>query len=256
MTKALVKCNIDEADTMQTGAGIQDENVCVTDNLLHSQFKIPDCGVKCLKDLEARDIYKILMFSEVTELKSKTYWCTKFDDKVIEFDKWFTCLFVSKLTPRKCIDFNWRIFHGQVNTEQKLQKMGFSDGYCKICKLEKENVEHLLLECSETYMVWGQIKNMVCMVRKNDYTWSKFTRLIGYLDSSIESQICNMILSITRWIIWKRRCSIKYEKEIISQLNLLKHVKHEIMQHTKVLMNCKIDMKVKFQLQELIGHFS
>ena len=80
--------------------------------ILNSKFYVPMTGIKKLIDLTSGDMYKIFMFTELTACKATTYWTKKIPDINIDFDKWYLCNFMNKLTPRKCLDFNWRIFHG------------------------------------------------------------------------------------------------------------------------------------------------
>ena len=57
------------------------------------------------------------------------------------------CLLNCQITLRKCVVFNWRILHGQVNTESCLAKMKFSNGICRLCNIDLENLDHLLFDC-------------------------------------------------------------------------------------------------------------
>ena len=62
-----------------------------------------------------------------------------------------------------------------------------------------------------------------------------------------------MILSITRWVIWKRRCSIKYGG--LLNLSLAKfELKNTIFKHIQVLLYAKtnISHNVKQQLMHLL----
>ena len=73
---------------------------------------------------------------------------------------WFDCNFVNDLVPRKCKDFNWKIFHGQVNTETRLEKMNMSNGMCVVCENGKENLEHLLIDCRHVYSIWDAVERL------------------------------------------------------------------------------------------------
>ena len=79
-------------------------------------------------------MYTILMFTNAVKSKSIDYWLHKYPEVNIDFDKWFKMNNMQKLGQRKSLDFNWRIFHGHVNTEIKLEKMKLSDGYWKYSK--------------------------------------------------------------------------------------------------------------------------
>ena len=108
--------------------------------MLEMEFKIPNAGTKSLSDLTSGDVYNILLLNRKTELKSKEYWNRKFINMNIDWEDWFSQNFVNRYIPRKCKDFNWKVFHGHVNTETRLLKMKFSDGICKLCHTGDENL--------------------------------------------------------------------------------------------------------------------
>ena len=93
-----------------------------------------------LYQLTAKDIYNIFVKGRRPESKSEVYWQRKFPEHELDFSLWYQEMFCNKLCERKALDFNWKLFHGQVNAETKLKAMGFSDGFCKICKIEQENL--------------------------------------------------------------------------------------------------------------------
>ena len=93
--------------------------------MLEMEFKIPNAGTKSLSDLTSRDVYNILLLNRKTEIKSKEYWNRKFINMNIDWEDWFSQNFVNRYIPRKCKDFNWKVFHGHVNTETRLKKWSF-----------------------------------------------------------------------------------------------------------------------------------
>ena len=48
-----------------------------------------------------------------------------------------------------------------------------------------------------------------------------------------------MILSVTRWLIWKRRCTYKYDDTYINVSDLEKWIQKEIINHMNTLMLMK-----------------
>ncbi len=205
--------------------------------ILEKQFKIPGENCKSLTDLESKDIYDILAFSEIPIIKSKEYWTKKLSNN-IDFDKWFICNFQNMLTPRSVLDFNWRLFHGQITTENKLKNMNLSDGKCCLCHKEGENVEHILYDCTDTIQCWNHVKNIIDRFTGDDLRLDKTVVLSGYLMMGNIFNVINMVLSITRWIIWKRRCIMKYENEHISITELVKWIHKEISDHVQILNIC------------------
>lgn len=203
------------------------------------EFVVPNVGVKTLVNLTSSDMYKIFMFSEPYTCRSVNYWQSKFDNVNIDFNKWFACMFMNTMIPRKSVDFNWKIFHGQVNTENKLKAMHFSTGVCVLCKCQEENLEHLLIDCEQVYKAWQEVEYTLRYIADVTETYFEFTRfnmMVGYLKSGYQYEIMNVILSITRWIIWKRRCIEKYEKSKISLYEMISWIKREIYGHIDILL--------------------
>ena len=188
-------------------------------DLLKTKFQIPRKNMKCLKDLTAKDIYRILTLDKTPEIKSKEYWQNKLNNDEIDFDCWFRNNFENKLTERKCLDFNWRIFHGQVMTENKLQHMKLSNGKRKLCK-KGENLDHILMLCNGIDQVWKMIQSITDKLYTNRIKIDKQIITCGTLKSECEE--LDMILSMCRWIIWKRRCKMKYELEFVAISDLLR----------------------------------
>ena len=87
-------------------------------DVLERKFRIG----KSLVDLSAKDMYIILMFTNDIKPKSIDYWLHKYPEVNIDFDQWLKMINMQKLMQRKSLDFDWRIFHGYINTEIKLKK--------------------------------------------------------------------------------------------------------------------------------------
>ena len=165
---------------------------------------------KHIYDLTTKDIYSILIQGRTYEKKSEKYWTQKFCHINIDFPVLYSKLFVSKLIPRCVLDFNWRIFNGQVLTEKKLLLMKLSNGLCSCCHLENEDLTHLFVECSYFKPVWAQVEYILSDIESIDL--QPFHHIFGFLSDDYHTGVINMILSIARWCIWKRRCTVKYEK--------------------------------------------
>ena len=149
-------------------------------DVLERKFRIPGGREKSLVDLSAKDMYTILMFTNDIKPKSIDYWLHKYPEVNIDFDQWFKMINMQKLGQRKSLDFNWRIFHGHINTEIKLEKMKLSDGYCKLCNTAKENLDHILIKCSHIPDVWVRIKQIVYFLGETDYM-TDFNKIDNWL---------------------------------------------------------------------------
>ena len=96
-----------------------------------------------------------------------------------------------RLTQRKCLDFNWRIFHGQVMIENKLRHMKLSNGKCTLWKKEGENVEHILMLCNGINQIWKMIQVVIDKIYESNIKINKQT-------------IMCEILNIEGWV-WRNR---------------------------------------------------
>jgi hypothetical protein len=117
--------------------------------------------------------------------------------------------------------------------------MNFSDGLCTICKVGQENVDHLLLFCQDTKPVWTNIENIIARFLDKDFKLSYKNIICGILEQTFEADLLNLILSITRYIIWKRRNRAKYENSIISAKSCNIWINTEIKYHIRTLLCSK-----------------
>ena len=169
------------------------------------------------------------------EIKSKEYWSKKICDVDINWKEWFSHNFVNILIPRKCKDFNWKIFRGQLNTELRLKKMKYSNGICKICEDAEENTDHLISKCPEVNVMWKCIKDVIHNCITSEYAITDFHK-IAYMDEKLkDAALINMLLTICRWTIWKRRNINKYDGKHLKQIESIALLKSEIKKHVLVL---------------------
>ena len=110
-----------------------------------------------------------------------------------------------------------------------------SDGICTLGKNAGENVEHI---CGDNYKVWKMIQSFIDEIC-DDVLIDRNVILSGVLKRDDIHDIVNMVLSITRWIIWKRRCITKYENEYIDVIQLQIWICKELIEHCQVIRNPK-----------------
>ena len=122
---------------------------------------------------------------------------------------------------------------------------------CLFC-YDREDLTHLLTTCSYVQYVWKEIDNIIRIIQGCDCTIGQFQRIFGYLDDSVKSEICNILLSITRWLIWKRKCLFKKESEFISQIQLFKWIFNDFKSHLKMLLKCK-DSRLKNEIENFFA---
>ena len=225
---------------------------CVKESILNERFEVPGGLVKTLRKLSTCDIYNILLLNTVAKIKSKQYWIEKnqFWDKIgfgkkteIDFEAWFNNNFNNRLNPRKCNDFNWKIFHGVVMTEKRLSKMNLSDGICLLCSDKPENIEHLLFECISLGNIWYKIEKLLETIINKTFEVNQKFVLIGELEKSTENDFINMMLSIIRFTIWKRRNCWKFEKSYMPDTLCYNWIVNEINSHCEMLKKTKLTKK-------------
>ena len=204
--------------------------------LLNNYYKVPDIGMKPLKDLTSRELYNIFNLGNIPEISSKRYWARKFDNDDIDWENWFQVNTINPFLPRSVKDYNYKIIFNLVNTETKLLLMKFSNGKCANCKLHNENLEHLLFSCCNVSPIWSFAKRIL------DKTWpgvsiTKIEAISGsWIDgASDENLILNMVYGIIRFHIWKIRNRIKYDKEEVSISKSIGILKWELLRHLEIL---------------------
>ena len=189
-------------------------------------FQIPGGGQKPLCTLSAKGIYKILLNSTDMGVRSKEYWSDKFRDftAIIDWEIWFHVNFINVCMPRKCRDFNWKLFHGCINTEMRLKQMTFSNGICKMCGIHDENVEHLLYTCSKLSGIWeDRAIHQQCVWFKSNTEqafsfgwnlnqwWNECYSECCYLHNSFRNLEKKKCVSVWKHLCWLTVAKIRYE---------------------------------------------
>ena len=201
------------------------------------KYNVPDKDTPVdIFNLTTKDIYLILIWGKVHERKSEVYWQNKFRDVPIDFTLLYKCLFTSKIIPRKALDFNFRIMNGQVLMERYLVKMKLSDGKCKCCDAIDADVLHLFLFCPYFESIWSFVKLILSKIGYAQI--SPFNQVFGFLDTNRKHDTANMIVSLARWISWKRHCDIKRGNEIRTDCVKMQYVLC-LKDHINTLFHCK-----------------
>ena len=211
---------------------------CDTPNFENLKYRIP--GKKepvGVFHLETKDIYSVLVEGGIHQRKSETYWQSKFTNVQIDFSMIYKCLFVSKIIQRDALDFNFRIFNGQVLMEKYLVKMKLSDGRCKICGAINADVMHLFLNCSYFDEFWTFVLSILCKIGYKIVL--PFNRIFGFLSSNNVHEVANMMLSWSRWLIWKRHCDIKKNNEL-TFMYVKDQFIYSMRQHITTLIGCHL----------------
>ena len=217
------------------------------------QFRIPLKGNKQLHILTSKGLYNILLYNKITPLNCKRYWFEMFPDIKEVWENVFVINTCNSFIPRNIIDFNWKLIHGVINTESRLKRMNLSNGKCKICYGD-ENIVHLLVECRDVKDIWNMFQSILKKSVFNELEICTQHKLIGMLDETNEDYlIVNMIFSIVRWILWKRRNIAKFENKILTYYELKSFVISNISVHIDTLLKSKgIKCSCKNKLQKVL----
>ena len=203
------------------------------EDILNFKYVVPGYGEKPLADLTSKDIYNIFLLKDMPEMKCFNYWKNKLDDENIDWDTWISMNITNQSTPKNCLDFNWKLLHGLVNTEKKLKTMKLSNGICKMCNSNSsEDLTHLLCECEHAKIIWNNLQNVfdkwgVGLQIDKSHIISGFRPI----NLTQEANFINTILSITRFHIWKIRNKVKYGQENITIHENINSFKYYLTQH-------------------------
>ena len=144
--------------------------------------------------------------------------------------------------------------------------MGKSDGVCKVCRTQDETLIHLFYECNNGNICWSSVENILFMIIGKPILLDLKTVIFGIpsenevLDKH-EIDCCNLMLTYTKWIIWKHRNNVRYNNtpiqhghdisnqmvnECKNNVHLLKSSKkfHKIHVKTKLLLQNILDFQV------------
>ena len=142
--------------------------------------------------------------------------------------------------------------------ESKLRRMNCSDGICKVCHLETENLEHMLMSCLYRRKIWKLVENVIQCSFGNNYNISKLEALCGILPEDLQNNdisIINMILGMTRYHLYLMRNIMKKEEKYVSFTECYIRLRYYITSHIKLLLISKYTVQdVKDKLNEVLNH--
>ena len=84
---------------------------------------------------------------------------------------------------------------------------------------ELENAEHLIYKCHNSAQIWKRVENLISYVEQNRLTISSQHALTGFWQEEARDELLlkNVVISITRYHLWKIRNSIKYDAKLIDR---------------------------------------
>ena len=208
-------------------------------NTCRNYFNIKD--VYCLyngqgklienKEFTLKSIQIALNSSNKVSPNCEMKWDIHFDTH-LEWNKIWK-KFYFNYASRKSNQLNWKIIHNIVYTEEKLQKMGRSDGKCHFCKTNSETLKHLFFGCDPINKLFGKIFhtiNAFFTLENTETIYFNERHVIfgGYARNKRDCAIINTILNTVKWTIWKIRNIVKYQKKDFTSQLLTNAIKMEL----------------------------
>ena len=220
------------------------ENTLVNGNkksILDQIIKVPEFGEKKIGELTSKDIYLVLQSNNPHPVTSTNYWETKYNIYDMNWNEYYNLNLTNNFLPRKCKDFNFKLFHGRVNTCARLKIMNLSSDICNICHSNIEDLEHLIFRCEHSKQIWSIVDNILSSSLEEQFQLNMIKSLLGVRQDALNNydhkilKFINMILSITRFHIWKVRCSVKYGNEQMSLQKSKGQLKYSLSSHLFLL---------------------
>ena len=210
-------------------------------NNLHSKFKwsvntdeqIYVNGRVIIKNekLDNKKIKAVLLQNNPAP-KAEIKWENKLNQNLNWESIWYNIK--SLRTNRKAKQLQWKFIHRVIFTEKKLAQMKQSNGLCKICQSEEEDIIHLFCQCEHTKVIWENIGEKIN--DKYNITLTQENKLFGINDNKEpQRSITNSIIFITKWYIWKARCNLRYSDINPEAETILNQINKNIEQNTPLI---------------------
>ena len=164
-----------------------------------------------LKKLKQKDLFFKCLYPHPPP-SCKFYWENIFQENLNV--KFMFAQLPNPLCNKKVSDFHWKTLHHAIYSEVRLKQMKRSDGKCKSCGKD-ETVCHMLFECDFINPVWNYIENFLTALCNEQFTITLKNVIFGMQENVIKDNtkrtIGNFFIMCSKWCIWKRRNSIRYE---------------------------------------------
>ena len=187
-----------------------------------------------IQTIKTKEIYECFINAMTVKSKAEHEWELQFG-KEMNFSNIFSQLDgLSKIIQdRKVNDFNWKCIQKAIWTEQKLSRIGLSNGSCSKCAVETEDLEHLLFLCECIDGVWDEVQTMLnkvdeCKVKIDFETIMFGTEKNEVLKDKQSNVIKNYLIGEAKWLIWKSRNACKYDGQWESAADIIQRLKGQI----------------------------
>ena len=123
-----------------------------------------------------------------------------------------------------------------------------SDGLCKLCECDSEDLMHVLCDCETIKEFWKFVIDLNNVNNNNNrYKYVENDVMSGCLNANVgmnEKQIVNFSILNATWIVWKRRCCIKFENYWINNQQTKKWLVASLKFQKQILM-CSRNKKIQ-----------
>ena len=222
------------------GNGLENAN---KNDILNFLMKVPGKESKLLKDLTSKEMYEIFLNHEKPEIMAKGYWGNHaFPGHDFNWEEWSKNNFTNGLMPRKCLDHNFKLYHGYLSTESRLRRMRYSNGNCVTCfkngVTAYESVQHMYMECGFRPKIWKLLEKAIQKVIGPHFIISRLEILAGFFNGNFnenERQIVNVLITMCRYQIWLNRNAAKYQSKFLTFGESYLKLKYYICNHIETL---------------------
>ena len=190
--------------------------------------------VVTFEDIKLKNIEKILNKTIIPKCQEK--WENIYQNNIQWNLVWDS---ISKMKVKNKIqEFQWKCVHNILYTEDKLCKIGLSNGLCNLCKNHKENQQHLFFHCTKVKTTLKLLEDIIENVLQLNGTLqiNQQTITLGYLkEPQTQRNVVNILICIYKWVIWKTRNKIKYEDLKITDFSIKNAFKNEMKSNFSLL---------------------
>ena len=129
------------------------------------------------------------------------------------------------------------MLHNIIYSEYRLQKMGKSNGQCHFCKNEIESLMHLSYRCHKIKHVLDELKHIFNSIFEKNIVLVEENLIIGVYEGEITENLLlmNLVICILKWVIWKTRNYIKYNKSTYREAIVITNLKNELRSNIQMM---------------------
>jgi hypothetical protein len=115
--------------------------------------------------------------------------------------------------------------------------MGKSNGQCHFCKNEIESLMHLFYRCHKIKHVLDELKHIFNIIFEKNIVLVEENLIIGVYEGEITEDLLlvNLVICILKWVTWKTRNYIKYNKSIYRGAIVITNLKNKLRSNIQMM---------------------